>query len=169
MLRDVGVGAGDEHAAVGDVRQRVPHLLAVHDPLVAVADRSRREAGEVGARAGLGEELAPDLLTGEHRPQRAAAQFVAAVGHDRRAREREPEEQRAVRRRRAGLAQAPVDVALHRRREAEAAEALREVHPREAEVVLRATELDTGGASSGSCVASRSSMSASTGQVVSHA
>ena len=45
-----------------DVRERGPHLLAVDDPLVAVADRARRQAGDVGARAGLAEHLAPDLF-----------------------------------------------------------------------------------------------------------
>ena len=64
---------GDEHAAVGEVRERVPHLLAVDDPLVAVAHRAGREAGEVGTRARLGEQLAPDLFAGEHRAQRALA------------------------------------------------------------------------------------------------
>ena len=39
VLRHVGVGAGQQHAEVGDLRARRPHLLAVDDPLVAVADR----------------------------------------------------------------------------------------------------------------------------------
>src|SRR5262249_55940456 len=52
------------------------------------------------------------------------------------------EEQRAVRRLGAGRAQPRVDVALNGRRQAEPAEALGEVHPREALVVLRAAELD---------------------------
>ena len=62
MLGDVGVGAGEQHAEVGDLAAGRPDLLAVDDPLVAVLDRLGREAGEVGAGAGLAEQLAPGLL-----------------------------------------------------------------------------------------------------------
>src|SRR6266480_4435366 len=43
-----------------------PDLLAV-DPPAALGLRGQR--GEVRPRVGLGEELAPDLLTGENRPE----------------------------------------------------------------------------------------------------
>src|SRR5262249_59752818 len=79
VLGHFGIGARDEHPAVGNVRERVPHLLTVDDPLVAVAYRARREAGEIGARTRLREQLAPDLFAGEHRAQRALAQLVASV------------------------------------------------------------------------------------------
>ena len=39
VLGHVGVGAGDEHAEVGDLAAGGPHLLAGDDPLVAVLDR----------------------------------------------------------------------------------------------------------------------------------
>ena len=65
VLGHVGVGAGDEHAEVGDLAARGPHLLTVDDPLVAVAARPCVETGEVGAGAGLAEELAPRLLAGD--------------------------------------------------------------------------------------------------------
>ena len=42
--------------------QRRPHLLPVDDPLVAITDGTRRQAGDVGPTARLGEQLAPDLL-----------------------------------------------------------------------------------------------------------
>ena len=71
VLRDVRVRARDEHPAVGHVRERVPDLLAVDDPLVAVAHRPGRERREVGAGAGLAEELAPDLFAGEERAEQA--------------------------------------------------------------------------------------------------
>ena len=51
VLGHLGVGAGDEHAEVGDLAARGPHLLAVDDPLVAVLDGPAVEAGEVGAGA----------------------------------------------------------------------------------------------------------------------
>ena len=72
VLGGVGIGAGHEHAPVGDVGQRVPHLLAGDDPLVAVADGPAGQAGQVRAGARLAEELAPRLLAGEGPAQQAA-------------------------------------------------------------------------------------------------
>ena len=86
MLGLVGVGAGDEHAHVGDLAARGPHLLAVDDPLVAVLDRPRLQAGEVGAGAGLGEQLAPGLLAGDDVLDEGASLLVVTVVDDGRAR-----------------------------------------------------------------------------------
>jgi hypothetical protein len=52
VLHGLGVGAGDEHAPARQVGERGPHLLAVDDPLVAVAHALRGEAGEVAAGPG---------------------------------------------------------------------------------------------------------------------
>ncbi len=52
MLRHVPVGAGQQHAVVGVVGARVPHLLAVDDPLVAVELGAGGEPGEVGPAPG---------------------------------------------------------------------------------------------------------------------
>ena len=49
VLRRVGIGPGDEQAPLGELGARAPHLLAVDHPLVAVADGSASERGEVGA------------------------------------------------------------------------------------------------------------------------
>ena len=65
VLRRLWVGAGDEHAEVGDLSARRPDLLAVDVPQVAVTDGSSREAGEVRARAGLAEQLAPRPSAGD--------------------------------------------------------------------------------------------------------
>ena len=67
MLRHVGVGARDEDAELRHLRARRPDLLAVDDELVAVTHRPGGERGEVAARAGLAEQLAPDLFAGEQR------------------------------------------------------------------------------------------------------
>ena len=80
----VEVGAGQEDAEVAVVRARRPHLLTVHDPLVAVAHGPGREPGEVGAGARLAEELAPHLVAAQHRRQVALRLLVGAVGDDRR-------------------------------------------------------------------------------------
>ena len=57
VLGHVGIGAAHREREVGDVRARRPHLLAVDDPLVAVAHRARRGRGEIGAGVRLAEEL----------------------------------------------------------------------------------------------------------------
>ena len=59
VLGHVGIGAGEQHAEVGPVAARGPHLLAVDDPLVAVELGAGVEPGEVGAGARLAEQLAP--------------------------------------------------------------------------------------------------------------
>ena len=65
VLGHACVGAGDDHAIVGDVGKRGPDLLAVDHPGVAVALRFGLKAGDVGAGAGLGEHLAPDFVAGD--------------------------------------------------------------------------------------------------------
>ena len=131
----------DEHPAVGEVGERVPHLLAVDDPLVAVAHGPGAEAGEVRAGAGLAEQLAPRLLAGEHRAQEALLDLVAAVGDDRRAGQGH-EERARVGRLGPRLDQAPLDEPVQLRPHAEAAVTLGEVHPGQPGVELRAAEVD---------------------------
>src|SRR5438128_167491 len=48
------------------MRARGPHLLAVDQEMVALVDGAGAQAGEVGAGAGLGIALAPDLVTAEN-------------------------------------------------------------------------------------------------------
>ena len=42
-----GIGARHEHAPVGQVRQSIPDLLSVDDPLIAIAHCTRTKAGKV--------------------------------------------------------------------------------------------------------------------------
>src|SRR5437899_2816507 len=58
VLRRVPVGSSEEQAEFRVVRARVPDLLAIDDPLVAVARCPRGQAGEMGAAAGLPEQAA---------------------------------------------------------------------------------------------------------------
>ena len=44
VLRRVGIGAGEAHAPVGELRVARPHLLAVEQPAAVGARRARREA-----------------------------------------------------------------------------------------------------------------------------
>ena len=84
MLGHVRIGAGDEDGEVGVLRARRPHLLAVHDPLVAVALRPGSQRRQVGAGAGLAEQLAPDLLAGASAAAGSAARWRGrAVGLER--------------------------------------------------------------------------------------
>ena len=62
VLRGRRVGASEQDAPAGDVGVARPHLLPVDHVVVAVALGPRGQRGEVGAGAGLGEELAPELL-----------------------------------------------------------------------------------------------------------
>src|SRR5947209_1672597 len=64
-------GARKQDAPVAEVGARRPNLLPVDDPAFPVALRSRRQAGEVGPRPGLAEQLAPDFVTSQHRRQEA--------------------------------------------------------------------------------------------------
>ena len=85
MLGHVGIGAGDEDAEVGVVRLRRPHLLPVDDPLVAVEHGPGGQGGQVAAGARLAEQLAPQLVAPQQRPEVALLLLAAAVAHDRRA------------------------------------------------------------------------------------
>ena len=67
--RASGVGAGEEDARARPAARSSPHLLAVDHVAVAVGHGRRPEAPEVGAGAGLGEQLAPQHLAGERRRQ----------------------------------------------------------------------------------------------------
>jgi hypothetical protein len=95
------VGPRDEHAPLGLVRVRRPHLLAGHHPVVAVAHGARLQRREVGAGPGLGEPLAPDLVRRQDRGQEPLLLLLGAVGDDRRAAHRQPEHVRHRRRARA--------------------------------------------------------------------
>src|SRR6185312_6504048 len=59
-----------------------PHLLAVDHVVVAIALGSGCERGEVRARARLREELTPELLAREQRPDPALLLLVAAGVHE---------------------------------------------------------------------------------------
>jgi hypothetical protein len=135
VLGQVRVGAGDEDRPAGVVGAGRPHLLAVHDPVVAVPDRPGAQPRQVGARAGFGEQLAPDLLAGPQRPQEALLLLLGAVAQDGRGghAEADADAPRVVVGR-AGGGQFGVHDALQRAGRAEAAEALGKVHPGQARV-----------------------------------
>ena len=69
MLWLARIGPSDKQAPVGDVSKRRPYLLPVDQPLVAVANGTRGERGDVGPGPRLAEELTPDVLAGEDAPQ----------------------------------------------------------------------------------------------------
>src|SRR4029079_6360494 len=90
---------------------------------------------------GLGEQLAPADLAGEHRPQEAGLLLIGAPRVDRRAGEGD-EERRRVLGLGAGLAQTALDVAVEVRADTAPTEARVEVHPGQAVVEAGAAERD---------------------------
>ena len=68
MLAHLRIGAADEQSPGRETRSRAPHLLPGDHPLVAVAHGAGSQPGEVRAGAGLGEELAAQLLGPEQWP-----------------------------------------------------------------------------------------------------
>ena len=86
VLGRVRVGAREQHAPLGLVRERRPHLLAGDDVLVALEHRARLQRGEVGARLGLGEALAPHLVGRQDRREEALLLVVACRARSRSAR-----------------------------------------------------------------------------------
>ena len=92
MLRLVRVGAGDEHPERSDVGERGPHLLPVHNPLVAVANGAGGQPGNVGPGAGLAEELAPDLAVLCHRREVPGLLLLCPPVHDRGAGHPDPDD-----------------------------------------------------------------------------
>src|SRR2546429_9584828 len=65
VLGSFWTGPHEEEAPVGDVGHARPDLLAVDDEVAVVVHRAGLEVGEVRARVGLGEALAPELLCGQ--------------------------------------------------------------------------------------------------------
>ncbi len=67
VLRRARIGAGEEHPELGAMGPGGPHLLPGDPPTVAVRLGARRQRGQVGAGAGLAEQLAPTLLVADQR------------------------------------------------------------------------------------------------------
>src|SRR5262249_35587092 len=78
-----GIAARHQDCPVRPVRAGRPDLLPVDHPLVARALRLGAEAGEVGAGAGLGEELAPYLLAAQGLRCVPALLLLGAEGEER--------------------------------------------------------------------------------------
>ncbi len=86
VLGDVGVGAGEQQPERGELGVRRPHLLPAEAPrAVLLAPRAGLDPGEVRARGGLGEQLAPDLVAVQHRAEVARLLGVGPVADERRA------------------------------------------------------------------------------------
>ena len=80
----LGIGTHEAHAPVGVMRARRPHLLAVHNELVADELGARLQAGEVAAGAGLAHAETPRDLGAQRRKQEAFLLLRRSVVVDRR-------------------------------------------------------------------------------------
>src|SRR5262249_59837606 len=76
--RRLGIAAHEEIDPVGEVRARRPHFLAVDHEVIALVLRARGEAGQIGAGAGLGVALAPDVLAAQDAGEVAPLLLVGA-------------------------------------------------------------------------------------------
>ena len=79
MARLVGIGPRDEECEVAAAGAGRPHLLAGDRPPAVDWRRGRPRAREVGPRARFGEQLAPSLLTAQHRGQVLQPLLVGSV------------------------------------------------------------------------------------------
>ena len=79
LVRPLMGRAREQYAPRRDVRVTRPHLLAGHDPLVAIARGRGRQGREVAPGVGLAEELAPELLTA-HQPRQPAVLLLGRPG-----------------------------------------------------------------------------------------
>ena len=141
VFRHGGVGPGQHEAEVRVAGSAGPDLLPVDHPLGALRGRSGSNAGEVGARSRLAEELAPVVLAGEDAAQEPALLGSGPDGGDR-GRHLVDRHEVAPGGGRPGRPQPPVDVGLAFRRHAEPAAAFGEVDPGQSEVELRPQERD---------------------------
>ena len=82
VLRARRARCGPAGSRVGLVGVAGPHLLALDHPLVAVELGPGGQRRQVGAGAGLAEQLAPDLLGGQQRQQVALLLLVGAGVED---------------------------------------------------------------------------------------
>ncbi len=140
MLGHVRVRPDHQHPPVGDVSQRVPDLLPGDHPLVAVPHRPGGQTGQVGAGAGLAEQLAPHHLAGEGPPEQPLADLVGPVGHHGWSRHGPPEELAGPRRRGPGLDQPVVHLPLQVGGRAVTSVALGERYPCQPHVELSGPE-----------------------------
>ena len=92
----IGVGPCQEHPEIGSGSQGGPHLLAVDDPLLAVEHGLGRQAREIRAGTGFGEQLAPGLLPGHDVAHIGVDLGSVAVGCDRRRRQQQAQPRRGA-------------------------------------------------------------------------
>ena len=78
VFRGIRIGPAQHVEPVGVGAERHPDLLAVDDPLVAVAHGPGTQARQVRSRARLGEALAPELTHARDGRQEAALLLVGA-------------------------------------------------------------------------------------------
>ena len=79
-----GVCAGEQDAEVGAMGERRPDLLTVDQPAARDRNCAGLDAGEIGPRTRFGEQLAPDLASGQHARHVATSLRVGAELQQRR-------------------------------------------------------------------------------------
>ena len=103
MLWRLGVGPRQADAPAGELGVGRPHLLAGERPSAVDPLAARRQRRQVGASAGLGEQLAPELVGSEDPRQPSLPLLGRAVRQQRGAGEVDPDAVDQLRRAGAGV------------------------------------------------------------------
>src|SRR6266404_7309987 len=82
MLGHRRVGARESQSVIRKMTAGCPDLLARNEPICTVADGAGAHGGKIGPACGLGEELAPDLLTAKQGCDEAPPLLFSAASHD---------------------------------------------------------------------------------------
>ncbi len=96
VLGGVRVRAGEQQTVVGELRAGGPDLLAVDDPVIAVAFGAGAQARDIRSTGRFREQLAPDLFAVKRRLHVAGERVLAAIRHDRGDAHAEADGERAV-------------------------------------------------------------------------
>ncbi len=141
VLRDIGIRPGHQKTEGRDMGEGGPYLLPVEHPFVAVALCPGGEPGHIRSGARLAEQLAPDLLVGEQRPEVAFLLLRRPVRGDGGGAHAVADRVAHPGRRSAARVEPCLCPMLVPRRQAETAVAHGEVHPGQSSIELLAEEL----------------------------
>ena len=142
MLDSLCVGTHNKQSPFRQVCECGPYLLAIHYPLVSVANTFCRQTGEVRASTWLGEQLAPDFFTSEQGAEITRLLRIATPLNNCWTTHSISDWISCVSTRCTGLHKFLVNNLLELRRNAEATAADGEMHPRKTEVELFTQKVD---------------------------
>src|SRR3954453_17593862 len=84
MLRCLRIGAYQQLAVISHMGRRRPDLLAGDDVVITIAHGTGSQAGQIRPRFGLGESLAPHMVTAQDRRKVEGPLLDCSLGDERR-------------------------------------------------------------------------------------